>query len=184
MLCIVVKMVILVGQIFSKVVFVVGQRDIGIMDFFMILCFEVVKVVFVVLSKKCLLYDFGDFVVSVYGLDVILIVDVLYECEGFGLIGVGKGVVFLYVCLDNIENVMGVFIFLEKFVDFSVVDCQLVDLVFVLFVLCDVGVDYFKVLVFVFCCLCDVVVCIKLCVNFEVVMLYIILIEEDVVQVV
>ena len=148
----------------------------------MILRPEAVKVVSAASSKKRLLHDFGDLAGSAYGLDATLIVDALHEREGLGPTGVGKGVALPHARLDNIENVMGAFILLEKPVDFSAVDRQPVDLAFALFAPRDAGVDHLKALAFVSRRLRDAAVCTKLRANPEAATLHTILTEEDAVQ--
>ena len=148
----------------------------------MILRPEAVKVVSAASSKKRLLHDFGDLAANAYGLDSTLIVDALHEREGLGPTGVGKGVALPHARLDNIENVMGAFILLEKPVDFSAVDRQPVDLAFALFAPRDAGVDHLKALAFVSRRLRDAAVCTKLRANPEAATLHTILTEEDAVQ--
>lgn len=142
---------------------------------------DLVKMFVFMISKKWLFQQLGDQVEQVFGFDVLIVVEVLLECENFGLIGVGYGIVLFYVWIEVVDCVCGLFVCFEKLLDFDLVDCQFVDLVFVLLVFESVGVEYFKVLVLVLCIMCDQLICGKLCVNMDVVMFYIILIEVQVI---
>jgi PTS system nitrogen regulatory IIA component len=148
----------------------------------MILRPEAVKVISAASSKKRLLHEFGDLAAGAYGLDANVIVDALHEREGLGPTGVGKGVALPHARLDDIENVMGAFILLEKPVDFSSVDRQPVDLCFALFAPRDAGADHLKALAFVSRRLRDAAICSKLRANPDSSKIHAILTEEDAVQ--
>lgn len=97
------------------------------------------------------------------GVDSCDIFDVVIECENFGLISVGEGVVILYVCILFLSKFVGVFVKLEEGVDFDVIDGCFCDLIFMLLVLNVFGVDYLWVLVQVSWIFCNVDLCDVLC---------------------
>lgn len=108
-----------------------------------------VKVIASASSKKRLLHDVGDLAASAYGLNPGRVVEALMERETLGPTGVGHGVALPHARLPDIAAVTGVFILLEKSVDFESVDRQPVDLVFGLFAPEDAGVEHLKALALV-----------------------------------
>ena len=97
-------------------------------------------------SKKRLFQDLGDIAQVVYGLDASLTVDALQERELLGPTGVGHGVALPHARLHGLEREAGIFVRLEKPLDFDAVDRVPVDLVFALFAPKDSGVDHLKAL--------------------------------------
>ena len=63
-----------------------------------------------------------------------------------GPTGVGHGVALPHARLDDLEELCGVFVMLEKPVDFSAPDREPVDIVFSLFAPADAGVEHLKAL--------------------------------------
>ena len=92
-----------------------------------------VKVLANVTSKKRLFQDLGDIAHSAYGLDATQTVDALQERESLGPTGVGHGVALPHARLHGLSSVIGVFLRLEKALEFDAVDRQPVDLIFALF---------------------------------------------------
>jgi nitrogen PTS system EIIA component len=121
-----------------------------------------VRVVGHVTSKKRLFQDLADIAGSVYGLPTSETVDALQERESLGPTGVGHGVALPHARLHGIDRVIGVFMRLEKPLDFDSVDRQPVDLVFALFAPKDSGVDHLKALALVSRTMRDTATCAKL----------------------
>jgi PTS system nitrogen regulatory IIA component len=84
-------------------------------------------------SKKRVLQDAARLAAQVYGLPESKMLAALQARELLGPTGMGNGVAIPHARLPEIEHVSGVFLHLETPVDFSAVDRQPVDLVFVLF---------------------------------------------------
>ena len=121
----------------------------GQMDLSTLLKPGAVKVLANVTSKKRLFQDLGDIAHSAYGLDATQTVDALQEREALGPTGVGHGVALPHARLHGLTEVVGVFLRLEKALDFDAVDRQPVDLIFALFAPKDSGVDHLKALALV-----------------------------------
>lgn len=126
---------------------------------------EAVKVLQGVGSKKRLFQQLAELAHGVYGLEPQRSVDALMERESLGPTGVGRGVALPHARLDGLEGVVGVFVRIEKAVEFDSVDRQPVDLVFALFAPQDSGVDHLKALALVSRTLRDNGVCGKLRAN-------------------
>lgn len=116
-------------------------------------------------SKKRLFQDLGEIAHSVYGMNAAQTVDALQERETLGPTGVGHGVALPHARLHGLDHVVGVFVRLEKPLDFDSVDRQPVDLVFALFAPKDSGVDHLKALAVVSRTLRDPAICAKLRAN-------------------
>jgi len=97
-------------------------------------------------SKKRLFQDLGDIAQAVYGLDSAATLDALQERETLGPTGVGHGVALPHARLHGLDKVAGIFIRLERPLDFDAVDRMPVDLIFALFAPKDSGVDHLKAL--------------------------------------
>lgn len=113
-------------------------------------------------SKKRLLQEIAQVAESVYGLPSKEIFIALQERELLGPTGMGNGVAIPHARLHNLDGVKGVFLRLEKPVDYESVDNQPVDLVFALFAPEGVGADHLKALARVSRTLRDTSVCAKL----------------------
>jgi PTS system nitrogen regulatory IIA component len=124
-----------------------------------------VKVVANLTSKKRMFQDLGDIAAGIYGLDANSVADALQERETLGPTGVGHGVALPHARIPGVERVSGVFLRLEKPLDFSSVDRQPVDLVFALFAPLDSGVEHLKALALVSRTLRDPGICAKLRAN-------------------
>lgn len=130
-------------------------------------------------SKKRLLQDLGDIAAQVYGIDANIAADALQERETLGPTGVGHGVALPHARISGMEKVSGVFLRLEKPLDFNAVDRQPVDLVFALFAPLDSGVEHLKALALVSRTLRDPAICAKLRANAEAATLHAVLTEAQ-----
>jgi len=144
---------------------------------------EAVKVLSAVSSKKRLFHDIGNVAFNAYGLDTSTIVESLLERESLGPTGVGHGVALPHTRVPELDAVVGVFVALEKPIDFGAVDRKPVDLAFALFAPKDAGVDHLKALALVSRTLRETEVCAKLRANHSPSTLYAILLAAQSVQV-
>ncbi|MBK0325755.1 PTS sugar transporter subunit IIA [Rhodobacteraceae bacterium F11138] len=147
------------------------------MELSSILMPEAVKVFAAASSKKRLFQELGDVAHSAYGLDSSLTVEALLDRESLGPTGVGHGVALPHARLKGLDRVVGVFIILEKPIDFGAVDRQPVDIAFALFAPDEAGVEHLKALALVSRTLRDSALCAKLRANFDPTTLYALLIE-------
>ena len=92
-----------------------------------------VRTLAAVASKKRLFHEIADLAAAAHGVDAAQTLDALQERESLGSTGVGHGVALPHARLHGIESVTGVFLRLEKPLDFDAVDRLPVDLVFALF---------------------------------------------------
>ncbi len=130
-------------------------------------------------SKKRLFQDLGEIAAGAYGIDAAAAVEALLERENLGPTGVGHGVALPHARITGLEGVTGVFLRLEKPLDFDAVDRQPVDLVFALFAPKDSGVEHLKALALVSRTLRDPGICAKLRANSEAKTLYAVLTEAQ-----
>ena len=145
------------------------------MDFSELLKPEAVKVLSSASSKKRLMQNISDLAEHAYGLNADLVLNALLEREALGPTGVGHGIALPHARLDNLEKVSGVFVLLDKPIDFGAVDRQPVDIAFALFAPEDAGVDHLKALALVSRTLRDTAICTKLRANSNPATLYTIL---------
>jgi PTS system nitrogen regulatory IIA component len=99
-----------------------------------------------VASKKRMMQEITDRAERVYGLDATLVLPALIEREALGPTGVGRGVALPHARLSGLEDIRGLFVRLDKPVNYDAVDRQPVDLVFALFAPDGNGVDHLKAL--------------------------------------
>ena len=126
---------------------------------------DAVKALGAISSKKRLFQDIGDVAEASCGVDAAKAVAALRQREALGPTGVGKGIALPHARLDGIDQVHGVFLKLEKPLDFDAVDRQPVDIVFALFAPEEAGVDHLKALALVSRTLRDAQLCGKLRAN-------------------
>ncbi|SDD40869.1 PTS system, nitrogen regulatory IIA component [Paracoccus isoporae] len=100
-------------------------------------------------SKKRLFQDISELAEQIYGQDASQTLDALQERESLGPTGVGNGVALPHARLHGLTSVAGVFVKLDKALDFDAVDRQPVDLVFALLAPKGSGVDHLKALALV-----------------------------------
>ncbi len=113
-------------------------------------------------SKKQVLQELSGRAAEVTGLSERAIFDVLLERERLGTTGVGNGIAIPHGKLAELERLHGLFVKLERPVDFDAVDDEPVDLVFLLLAPKSAGADHLKALAWVSRLLRDKTVCEKL----------------------
>jgi len=133
-------------------------------------------------SKKRLFHDLGELAEASYGLNAESVIEALMEREGLGPTGVGQGVALPHARMPEATEVYGLFLRLEKPLDFDAIDRQPVDLVFSLIAPVDAGVDHLKALALVSRTLRDTAICAKLRANSDAATLHTILTEVEAFQ--
>ncbi|WP_298858812.1 PTS sugar transporter subunit IIA [uncultured Sulfitobacter sp.] len=152
------------------------------MNFAKLLTPQAVKVLSSTTSKKRLITELGDLAQSNYGLNASKVVEALLAREALGPTGVGRGVALPHARIEGIDEVVGLFVLLEKPVDFGAVDRLPVDITFALFAPIDAGVEHLKALALVSRTLRDTAICAKLRANLSADTLYTILTEAEAVK--
>lgn len=147
-----------------------------------ILQLDAVKVITACTSKKRLFHDLAALAESCYDLKPTDVIDALIDRENLGPTGVGQGIALPHARLDGIVGVKGVFLRLEKPLNFDSVDRQPVDLVFALLAPASSGVDHLKALALVSRTMRDANVCAKLRANNDAGTLHTILTELEATQ--
>jgi nitrogen PTS system EIIA component len=137
-----------------------------------------VRVVSQLTSKKRLFHELGEVVAQAYQLTAAVAVDGLQERESLGPTGVGHGIALPHARLEDVARIIGVFIKLEKPLDYDSVDRQPVDLIFALFAPKDSGVDHLKALALVSRTMRDPAIVAKLRANVDPAKLHAILTEN------
>ncbi len=135
------------------------------MELSSILRAEAVKSLSAVTSKKRLLNEIAEVAAVAYDLSPGEICVALQERESLGPTGVGQGIALPHARLPNLDKVHGIFVRVEKALDFESVDRQPVDLVFALLAPLDAGVDHLKALAMVSRTMRDPALCAKLRAN-------------------
>ncbi len=130
-------------------------------------------------SKKRLMQDISDLSAQVYDLNADVVLDAMLAREALGPTGVGHGIALPHARLNDLDSVLGVFVLLDKPIDFGSVDRQPVDIAFALFAPEDAGVDHLKALALVSRTLRDGSVCTKLRANRNAATLYTILTSAE-----
>ncbi|MFN3575985.1 MAG: PTS sugar transporter subunit IIA [Tabrizicola sp.] len=136
-----------------------------------------VRVVGQFTSKKRLFQELGEIAAHAYGLNGAAAIEGLQERETLGPTGVGHGIALPHARLEDLKSIIGVFVRLEKPLDYDSVDRQPVDLIFGLFAPKDSGVDHLKALALVSRTMRDQGVVAKLRANSDPAKLYAILTE-------
>ncbi|WP_083095680.1 PTS sugar transporter subunit IIA [Pseudophaeobacter leonis] len=143
---------------------------------------DAVRVIGAVSSKKRLFQEIGEVAQASYGLPAQPTVEALLDRESLGPTGVGHGVALPHARLDSLNEVCGVFLILEKPLDFDSVDRQPIDIAFSLFAPEDAGVEHLKALALVSRTLREQSFCTKLRANHDPATLFTILTEAQPVQ--
>ncbi|WP_099824884.1 PTS sugar transporter subunit IIA [Oceaniglobus indicus] len=136
-----------------------------------------IRVIGAMTSKKRLFQELGDMAESVHGLPAAKTVEALMERETLGPTGVGHGIALPHARLAAADALCGIFLRIEKPMDFGAVDHQPVDLVFALFAPPTAGVEHLKALALVSRTLRDSALCAKLRANDDPAVLHAILTE-------
>lgn len=131
-----------------------------------------VKVINSCTSKKRLFHDLGALAEGSYGVSSTAVIEALVEREGLGPTGVGHGIALPHARLPTVKKVVGLFLRLEKPLDFDSVDRQPVDLVFSLLAPEEAGVEHLKALAMVSRTMRDPDICAKLRANSDPATLY------------
>jgi PTS system nitrogen regulatory IIA component len=152
------------------------------MDLSKLLTPGAVRVLGNVTSKKRLFHELGEAAGAAYGITAASVVDGLQERESLGPTGVGHGIALPHARLDDVTRIVGLFLRLEKSLDYDSVDRQPVDLVFALLAPKDSGVDHLKALALVSRTMRDQAVVTKLRANTDPAKLYAILTEGRSIQ--
>lgn len=137
-----------------------------------------VRIVSHLTSKKRLFQEIGEVMAAVHGLNASIAIDGLQERESLGPTGVGHGVALPHARLQELDKIIGVFMRLEKPLNYDSVDRQPADLIFALFAPKDSGVDHLKALALVSRTMRDAGVVAKLRANSDPAKLYAILTEQ------
>lgn len=148
------------------------------MDLSSLLVPSAVRVVGQFTSKKRLFQELGEVAAQAYGLQAAIAVDGLQERETLGPTGVGHGIALPHARIEDLGKIAGLFIRLEKPLDYDSVDRQPVDLVFALLAPKDSGVDHLKALALVSRTMRDPAVVSKLRANTDPAKLHAILTES------
>ena len=130
-------------------------------------------------SKKRLFHDLGALAESSYSYSSTEVIEALIEREGLGPTGVGNGIALPHARLESVAGVTGIFMRLEKPLDFDAVDRQPVDLIFALLAPVNAGVEHLKALALVARTMRDRDVCTKLRANTDAATLHTILTEAE-----
>lgn len=138
---------------------------------------DAVRVVGATSSKKRLFHDLGDMASGLFGLPAGTVTDALVERESLGGTGVGDGIALPHARLGGLDRVSGLFVRLERPLDFEAVDRQPVDLVFALLAPASAGVEHLKALALVSRTMRNPSTCAKLRANVEPATLHAILTE-------
>lgn len=97
-------------------------------------------------SKKRLLQELATHISVVYNLEQADIFFALQEREILGATGMGDGVAIPHARLKNLTEVKGLFLKIEKPINFNSIDSQHVDLIFALIAPDKPGTDHLKAL--------------------------------------
>lgn len=152
------------------------------MELSRILLPEAVKTLTSCTSKKRLFHDLGDIAEAAYGFTPGDVIDALINRENLGPTGVGHGIALPHARLADVDGVCGMFLRLEKPIDFDAVDRQPVDLIFALLAPEHAGVEHLKALALVSRTMRDPDTQIKLRANADPATLHAILTESQAIQ--
>ena len=113
-------------------------------------------------SKKRLFQEIANVLAVECGLTVENIFNALKDREQLGPTGMGNGIAIPHAKVDGIEKISGMFIRLEKPIEFESMDRKKVDLIFTILAPPNSGVDHLKALAKVSRLLRDQNICSKL----------------------
>jgi PTS system nitrogen regulatory IIA component len=138
---------------------------------------EGVKVLASSPGKRRLFQDLSDMAAGCWRLDPAAVTEALLEREGLGPTGVGRGVALPHARVGGLDRIGGLFLRLERPLDFAAVDRTPVDLIFCLLAPANAGVEHLKALALVSRTLRDASTCAKLRANTDPATLHTILTE-------
>ena len=133
-------------------------------------------------SKKRLFHDLGALAEQSYHITSAEVIDALIERESLGPTGVGHGIALPHARLSDVAQVKGIFLRLEKPLNFDAVDRQPVDLIFALLAPQEAGVEHLRALALVSRTMRNADICAKLRANADPATLYTILTENQATQ--
>ena len=113
-------------------------------------------------SKKRLFQEIATHMAMDSSVNPETIVTALQDREQLGPTGMGNGIAIPHARIDNISSIKGMFIRIEKPINFDSMDKQKVDLIFSILAPIDSGVDHLKALAKVSRLLRDQNICSKL----------------------
>ncbi len=128
-------------------------------------------------SKKRLFQAIADVAEAEYGLKADITIDALIDRENLGPTSVGHGIALPHARLEGLDQVRGIFVTIDKPLDFDAADRQPIDLVFCLLAPENAGVEHLKALALVSRTLRNKAVCAKLRANADPMTLHMILTE-------
>lgn len=131
-----------------------------------------------VASKKRLFQEIANKMAADCSSEVESILTALQNREQLGPTGMGKGIAIPHARIDKISTIRGIFIKLEKPINFDSIDKQKVDLIFAILAPIDSGVDHLKALAKVSRLLRDQDICSKLRSTEDITALFSILTQE------
>jgi len=99
-----------------------------------------------VTSKKQLLQELAKLAAPIVNQNEHKVFDTLIERERLGTTGVGSGIAIPHGKLDGLDAIQGMFIRLEKPIDFDAIDDEPVDLIFLLLAPENAGAEHLKAL--------------------------------------
>jgi len=108
-----------------------------------------VKTVSAVTSKKRLFQEISEIAHTAHGIPADISLEALLERESLGPTGVGHGVALPHARIKDLDQVVAVFLRVERPLDFDAADRHPVDLFFALFAPESAGVDHLKALALV-----------------------------------
>ena len=129
-------------------------------------------------SKKRLLQEIAACLSHSCSIDCDIILSALQEREKLGPTGMGNGVAIPHAKLSALSTIQGMFIRLDKPIDFESVDRKKVDIIFTILAPKESGVDHLKALAKVSRVLRDQSICSKLRSTEDNAALYSILIQD------
>jgi PTS system nitrogen regulatory IIA component len=116
-------------------------------------------------AKKRLFQELGEIAAQAYGLSASAVIDGLQERESLGPTGVGHGLALPHARLEEVSSICGIFLRLERPLNYDSVDRLPVDLIFTLLAPKDSGVEHLKALALVSRTMRDPAICMKLRAN-------------------
>ena len=129
-------------------------------------------------SKKRLFQEIANALAVDCNLSVDNIFNALKDREQLGPTGMGNGIAIPHAKVDGIKAISGMFIRLEKPIEFESIDRKKVDLIFTILAPSNSGVDHLKALAKVSRLLRDQNICLKLRSTEDISALFSILIQD------